>query len=142
MIEPPRFLSLDAADVVAVTAPDGAQLPLYSLAGPLDAPGLLMAHANGFAAGSYAPWLRMLARTMRVFAYDARGHGGAAWPAGPLDAVFHVDRFADELFEDLDAPVRRVAATDTFVAYQPLLENVILPQASDLYKAMESLAKF
>ncbi len=51
-------------------------------------------------------------------------------------------RIADELFEDLDAPVRRVAATDTFVAYQPLLENVILPQSEDLYKAMESLAKF
>jgi 2-oxoisovalerate dehydrogenase E1 component len=51
-------------------------------------------------------------------------------------------RIADELFEDLDAPVRRVAATDTFVAYQPLLENAILPQADDLYKAMESLAKF
>jgi 2-oxoisovalerate dehydrogenase E1 component len=51
-------------------------------------------------------------------------------------------RIADELFEDLDAPVRRVAATDTFVAYQPLLEDVILPQAEDLYKAMEKLAKF
>jgi 2-oxoisovalerate dehydrogenase E1 component len=51
-------------------------------------------------------------------------------------------RIADELFEDLDAPVRRVAATDTFVAYQPILEDVILPQADDLYKAMESLAKF
>jgi 2-oxoisovalerate dehydrogenase E1 component len=51
-------------------------------------------------------------------------------------------RIADELFDDLDAPVRRVAATDTFVAYQPLLENVILPQADDLYKAMEDLAKF
>jgi 2-oxoisovalerate dehydrogenase E1 component len=51
-------------------------------------------------------------------------------------------RIADELFEDLDAPVRRVAATDTFVAYQPQLEDVILPQAADLYKAMESLAKF
>ena len=51
-------------------------------------------------------------------------------------------RIADELFEDLDAPVRRVAATDTFVAYQPLLEDVILPQADDLYRAMESLAKF
>ena len=51
-------------------------------------------------------------------------------------------RIADELFEDLDAPVRRVAATDTFVAYQPLLEDVILPQAEDLYKAMENLAKF
>jgi len=51
-------------------------------------------------------------------------------------------RIADELFEDLDAPVRRVAATDTFVAYQPVLEDVILPQADDLYKAMDSLAKF
>ena len=53
-----------------------------------------------------------------------------------------VARIADELFEDLDAPVRRVAATDTFVAYQPLLEDVILPQSEDLYRAMESLAKF
>jgi 2-oxoisovalerate dehydrogenase E1 component len=51
-------------------------------------------------------------------------------------------RIADELFEDLDAPVKRVAATDTFVAYQPQLEDVILPQADDLYKAMESLAGF
>jgi 2-oxoisovalerate dehydrogenase E1 component len=51
-------------------------------------------------------------------------------------------RIADELFEDLDAPVKRVAATDTFVAYQPQLEDVILPQSEDLYKAMESLARF
>jgi len=51
-------------------------------------------------------------------------------------------RIADELFEDLDAPVKRVAATDTFVAYQPLLEDVILPQSEDVFKAMESLAKF
>jgi 2-oxoisovalerate dehydrogenase E1 component len=51
-------------------------------------------------------------------------------------------RIADELFEDLDAPVRRVAATDTFVAYQPVLEDVILPQAEDLYRAMEELARF
>jgi 2-oxoisovalerate dehydrogenase E1 component len=51
-------------------------------------------------------------------------------------------RIADELFEDLDAPVRRVAATDTFVAYQPLLEDVILPQSEDMYKAMEKLARF
>ena len=51
-------------------------------------------------------------------------------------------RIADELFEDLDAPVKRVAAMDTFVAYQPALEDVILPQAEDLFKAMESLAKF
>lgn len=51
-------------------------------------------------------------------------------------------RIADELFEDLDAPVKRVAAKDVFVAYQPLLEDVILPQSEDLYKAIEELAKF
>jgi len=38
--------------------------------------------------------------------------------------------------------VRRVAALDTYVAYQPLLENAILPQTSDLYRAMKDLAEF
>jgi len=51
-------------------------------------------------------------------------------------------RIADELFHDLDAPVRRVAAMDSFVAYQPLLEDVILPQPEDLYGAIEELAAF
>jgi 2-oxoisovalerate dehydrogenase E1 component len=51
-------------------------------------------------------------------------------------------RIADELFDDLDAPVKRVAATDTFVAYQPQLENVILPQPEDIFRAIEGLAKF
>jgi 2-oxoisovalerate dehydrogenase E1 component len=51
-------------------------------------------------------------------------------------------RIADELFDHLDAPVKRVAAMDTFVAYQPVLEDEILPQADDLFRAMESLAKY
>jgi 2-oxoisovalerate dehydrogenase E1 component len=51
-------------------------------------------------------------------------------------------RIGDELFHDLDAPVRRVAAMDTFVAYQPLLEDAILPQPEDLYRAMAELAAF
>ena len=51
-------------------------------------------------------------------------------------------RIADKLFHHLDAPVKRVAATDTFVAYQPILENAILPQASDLFRAMKELAEF
>jgi 2-oxoisovalerate dehydrogenase E1 component len=51
-------------------------------------------------------------------------------------------RIADKLFHHLDAPVKRIAATDTFVAYQPILENVILPQASDLFRAMKELAEF
>jgi 2-oxoisovalerate dehydrogenase E1 component len=51
-------------------------------------------------------------------------------------------RIGDELFHDLDAPVRRVAAMDTFVAYQPILEDAILPQPEDLYRAMAELAAF
>jgi len=51
-------------------------------------------------------------------------------------------RIGEELFDSLDAPVRRVAAMDSFVAYQPLLEEAILPQPEDLYKAMEELAKY
>ncbi len=48
-------------------------------------------------------------------------------------------RIADELFEQLDAPVRRVAALDTFVAYAPQLEDAILPQVADLAKAILDL---
>ena len=51
-------------------------------------------------------------------------------------------RIADELFDSLDAPVKRVAAKDTFVAYQPQVEDEILPQASDLYQAMLKLAGY
>jgi 2-oxoisovalerate dehydrogenase E1 component len=51
-------------------------------------------------------------------------------------------RIADQLFDQLDAPVRRVAATDSYVAYQPILENAILPQTADLYRAMKELAEF
>ncbi len=53
-----------------------------------------------------------------------------------------VARIADELFEYLDAPVKRVAAMDTFVAYQPVLEDAILPQPEDLFRAMADLGKY
>jgi 2-oxoisovalerate dehydrogenase E1 component len=48
-------------------------------------------------------------------------------------------RISDELFEYLDAPVRRVAALDTFVAYAPQLEDAILPQATDVLAAITEL---
>jgi 2-oxoisovalerate dehydrogenase E1 component len=51
-------------------------------------------------------------------------------------------RIADEAFSWLDAPVRRVAAADTFVAYAPELEDVILPQVQTLRTAMEEIARF
>jgi 2-oxoisovalerate dehydrogenase E1 component len=51
-------------------------------------------------------------------------------------------RIADELFPWLDAPVRRVGALDTFVAYAPDLEDVILPQVDDLRQAIRDIASF
>jgi 2-oxoisovalerate dehydrogenase E1 component len=51
-------------------------------------------------------------------------------------------RISSELFPWLDAPVERVAATDTFVAYQPRVEDFILPQASDIRKALEKVTAF
>jgi 2-oxoisovalerate dehydrogenase E1 component len=51
-------------------------------------------------------------------------------------------RIADELFEHLDAPVRRVCALDTFVAYAPKLEEAILPQVADVAKAIAELHTF
>ena len=51
-------------------------------------------------------------------------------------------RIADELFEDLDAPVKRVAAMDTFVAYQPELEDAILPQPEDILRTIVELRAF
>jgi len=51
-------------------------------------------------------------------------------------------RIADEAFEWLDAPVRRVASTDTFVAYAPQLEDVILPQVEHLRTAMIEIAGY
>jgi 2-oxoisovalerate dehydrogenase E1 component len=51
-------------------------------------------------------------------------------------------RIADELFDDLDAPVRRVGARDTFVAYQPVLEDAILPQPETILKAIVDLRSY
>ena len=51
-------------------------------------------------------------------------------------------RIADELFEDLDAPVKRVAGMDTFVAYQPVLEDAILPQPERILKAILELRAY
>jgi 2-oxoisovalerate dehydrogenase E1 component len=48
-------------------------------------------------------------------------------------------RIADELFDDLDAPVKRIGAMDTFVAYQPALEDAILPQPETVLKAIKDL---
>ncbi|HEX7313555.1 MAG TPA: dehydrogenase E1 component subunit alpha/beta [Pyrinomonadaceae bacterium] len=64
---------------------------------------------------------------------DTRTHGFGAEIAA---------RVSEELFEHLDAPVRRVAALDTFVAYAPQLEDHILPQVDDVYRAITELCAY
>jgi 2-oxoisovalerate dehydrogenase E1 component len=49
---------------------------------------------------------------------------------------------ADECFAWLDAPVKRVASTDTFVGYAPQLEDAILPQVDDFKRAYAELMRF
>src|SRR5918997_51717 len=64
---------------------------------------------------------------------DTRTHGFGAEIAA---------RISDELFEYLDAPVRRVAALDTFVGYAPQLEDHILPQPEDVLRAITELYSY
>ncbi len=49
---------------------------------------------------------------------------------------------SEHCFDDLDGPVQRVGATDTFVAYEPTLETAILPQVDDIERAARDLAAY
>jgi 2-oxoisovalerate dehydrogenase E1 component len=45
-------------------------------------------------------------------------------------------------FGDLDAPISRLGATDTFVAYEPSLERAILPQTEGITSAVRALLAY
>ncbi len=51
-------------------------------------------------------------------------------------------RIGGELFEYLDAPVRRIGALDTFVGYAPSLEDAILPQTDGVLRAIQELTGY
>ena len=51
-------------------------------------------------------------------------------------------RIADELFEHLDAPVKRVGALDCPVAYHPTLEEAILPQTDDILQVITTVSEY
>jgi 2-oxoisovalerate dehydrogenase E1 component len=51
-------------------------------------------------------------------------------------------RIGDELFDFLDAPVRRLAAKDAYVPYHPVLEDAVLPQVADIVRACRELAAY
>lgn len=73
-----RSIPADDAALFHAAGTDGAALSVYRLTGNDSGPALLFGHATGMAAGSYLPWLRMLSARARVYAFDARGHGGSA----------------------------------------------------------------
>ncbi|HKG91415.1 MAG TPA: transketolase C-terminal domain-containing protein, partial [Gemmatimonadaceae bacterium] len=87
-----------------------------------------------------APWDReavfeSVKKTSRVIvAYE----DSLSWGYGAEIAA----AIADECFAWLDAPVRRVASTDTFVGYAPRLEDAILPQVETFRKAYEEIVRF
>jgi pyruvate/2-oxoglutarate/acetoin dehydrogenase E1 component len=49
---------------------------------------------------------------------------------------------AEEAFEDLDAPVRRLAAPDTPVPFSPVLEKAFIPQVDDVAAALKELISY
>jgi 2-oxoisovalerate dehydrogenase E1 component beta subunit len=49
---------------------------------------------------------------------------------------------AEEAFEDLDAPVKRIAAPDTPVPFSPPLEKAFIPQVEDVAAGLRELAEY
>jgi len=79
--------------------------------------------------------VRSIKKTSRVIvAYEDM----ISWGYGAEIAA----RIADELFDYLDAPVKRVAALDCFVAYAPDVEDATLPQVDDVLRAIHDTAAY
>jgi 2-oxoisovalerate dehydrogenase E1 component len=110
--------SLRAANAVAETGPQAEVIDLRSL--------------NPFDWDTVAASIRKTGRALVAYE-DPISFGYGAEIAALV---------ADRLFEHLDAPVRRVAALDLFVAYEPGLEDAILPQVENLRRAMAELAAY
>jgi 2-oxoisovalerate dehydrogenase E1 component len=89
---------------------------------------------------SISPWDRAL-----VAESVARTHRLLVVHEDVLTAGFGAEVAAwagEHCFTELDAPVRRVAALDTHVAYEPTLEDAILPQVDDVYEAIIDVCSF
>lgn len=83
------------ADSWTVAGADGVAIRVYGWKSNTGArPAVLWGHANGFAAGAYAPLLSELGQRFDVFAYDLRCHGGSADPGagGDYDHIMTADR--------------------------------------------------
>lgn len=103
----------ELAETWTTTGPDGVDLRVYGWRGNTgDRCAVLWGHANGFAAGAYAPMLTELARRHDVYAADLRGHGGSGVPEPGPDGGYDVAMSADNFGLDLmavTASIRRRA---------------------------------
>jgi pyruvate/2-oxoglutarate/acetoin dehydrogenase E1 component len=89
---------------------------------------------------SVLPWdkqavLESVAKTSKVLVLheDTRTGGFGAEIAATI---------AEEAFEQLDAPVKRIAAPDTPVPFSPALEKAFIPQVEDVKKGLEELISY
>ena len=87
-----------------------------------------------------SPWDReaVFASTRKTSRVIVAYEDSLSWGYGAEIAA----AIADECFAWLDAPVRRVASSDTFVGYAPQLEDAILPQVSTFVKAYEEIVAY
>jgi len=105
---PPQF-----AEMFIVRSTKDVEVSAYRVvAAPIGAPALIFAHANGFNAGCYLPFLDRLSKNFQVFAYDARGHGGSGSPTDDIKNDYAMIRFAEDL-SVLVKKVREIIDGDT-----------------------------
>ncbi len=93
-----RTIPDDVAESWRVAGHGGVELTVYRYRD--QKPGrdnLLFAHANGFNAGCYVPYLDLLAERFNIFAYDHRGHGASDSPDPAVAENYALERFADDL---------------------------------------------
>jgi 2-oxoisovalerate dehydrogenase E1 component beta subunit len=112
------YAALDAADTLAAEGVEAEVLDLRSLA-PLDRDAILAT----------------VSKTNRVLLlHEATRTGGIG---GELAAII-----AEDAFDQLDAPVTRVASLDTPVPYSPPLEAAFLPDAGKVVEAARKLVRY
>ena len=106
-----RTLPADLAERFWVNGTGGVQIACYALASPGPAaPVVLVAHANGYNAGCYGPFLERLSPHCTLFAIDQRGHGASDKPATTPIGEYGADKFAADMAAAVVAVRARIGA--------------------------------
>ncbi len=107
-----RTIAAAIAERFTVTSSNGTKLAAYAFLNHDHAlPSLLFAHANGFNAGCYVPFLQILSSRFNIFAYDNRGHGASEAPDPEIPKSYGMLRFGEDL-EAVTEAVRKRTGKD------------------------------